>query len=282
MAKKNNEQKLFNSVTDTLLKELDNRSASRSLLTGIPAEQPLEVEHPAMDAALMYAQPGSLLTKLMAPSVYRGVARGLSNGDGVQALIYGLVPETNQWVEISKRAAELQEGNAAKYSQYKAVGIGERLPRQIASRKANLVEKGITPDGEPYVIRRNVLADPNETLRKDLLIKTIGEDSGPAEWANTGIGSRVVRGHADGGGIHIKPSHRGRLTELKERTGKSEAELYNDGNPAHKKMVVFARNARKWNKMDLGGKIQKLAESFNGDYGAMLQMFNRLREKKKK
>lgn len=50
----------------------------------------------------------------------------------------------------------------------------------------------------------------------------------------------------EGGSIHIKPSHRGRLTELKKRTGKSEAELYNDGNPAHKKMVVFARNARKW------------------------------------
>ena len=50
----------------------------------------------------------------------------------------------------------------------------------------------------------------------------------------------------EGGSIYIKPSHRGRLTELKARTGKSEAELYNDGNPAHKKMVVFARNARKW------------------------------------
>lgn len=49
-----------------------------------------------------------------------------------------------------------------------------------------------------------------------------------------------------GGSIHIKPSHRGRLTELKARTGKTESELYNDGNPAHKKMVVFARNARKW------------------------------------
>ena len=68
----------------------------------------------------------------------------------------------------------------------------------------------------------------------------------------------------DGGGIHIKPSHRGRLTELKERTGKTEAELYNDGNPAHKKMVVFARNSRKWHgdggllrKFDTGGIIQK-------------------------
>lgn len=56
----------------------------------------------------------------------------------------------------------------------------------------------------------------------------------------------VRRSLATGGSIYIKPSHRGRLTELKARTGKSEAELYNDGNPAHKKMVVFARNARKW------------------------------------
>lgn len=60
------------------------------------------------------------------------------------------------------------------------------------------------------------------------------------------FGGSVRRTLATGGRIHIKPSHRGRLTELKARTGKSEAELYNDGNPAHKKMVVFARNARKW------------------------------------
>ena len=59
-------------------------------------------------------------------------------------------------------------------------------------------------------------------------------------------GSSNRRSLATGGSIYIKPSHRGRLTELKARTGKSEAELYNDGNPSHKKMVVFARNARKW------------------------------------
>ncbi len=64
----------------------------------------------------------------------------------------------------------------------------------------------------------------------------------------------------NGGGIHIKPSHRGRLTELKARTGKSEAELYNDGNPSHKKMVVFARNARKWKHED-GGFLETAEES---------------------
>ena len=68
-------------------------------------------------------------------------------------------------------------------------------------------------------------------------------------------GGFLANPFAGGGDIHIKPSHRGRLTELKERTGKSEAELYNDGNPAHKKMVVFARNARKWNHHADGGAL---------------------------
>lgn len=68
-----------------------------------------------------------------------------------------------------------------------------------------------------------------------------------------------------GGGIHIKPSHRGRLTELKKRTGKTEAELYNDGNPAHKKMVVFARNARRW-KHGLGGNLSAEAGQLGHPY----------------
>lgn len=58
----------------------------------------------------------------------------------------------------------------------------------------------------------------------------------------------------DGGNIEIK--HPGRLTNLKKRTGKTEAELYNDGNPDHKKMVVFARNARRWHKHAFGGYLE--------------------------
>lgn len=73
------------------------------------------------------------------------------------------------------------------------------------------------------------------------------------------------------GGIHIKPSHRGRLTKLKARTGKTEAELYNDGNPAHKKMVVFARNARKWH--DLGGTLYPDGGSMNPSVGKAMQYF---------
>lgn len=49
---------------------------------------------------------------------------------------------------------------------------------------------------------------------------------------------------AEGGSIHIK--HPGRLTALKERTGKSEAELWATGNAHTRKMITFARNARHW------------------------------------
>lgn len=58
-----------------------------------------------------------------------------------------------------------------------------------------------------------------------------------------GILKRVESGKS---GIHIKPENRGKLTRLKKRTGKSEEELWKEGNPAVRKMITFARNARKW------------------------------------
>lgn len=57
-----------------------------------------------------------------------------------------------------------------------------------------------------------------------------------------------------GGSIHIK--HPGRLTALKKRTGKTEAELWAEGNPDVRKMITFARSARKWHKHGYGGYLQ--------------------------
>lgn len=48
------------------------------------------------------------------------------------------------------------------------------------------------------------------------------------------------------GGIYIKPSHRGRFTALKERTGHSATWFKENGTPAQKKMATFALNAAKW------------------------------------
>lgn len=61
------------------------------------------------------------------------------------------------------------------------------------------------------------------------------------------MGIGLKKGYKDGKSpIHIKPANRGKLTRLKKRTGKSEAELYRTGGPSVRKMITFARNARKW------------------------------------
>jgi len=46
--------------------------------------------------------------------------------------------------------------------------------------------------------------------------------------------------------IHIKPSHKGRLTAIEKRTGKSPSELKKSNDPAVRKMATFALNAKKW------------------------------------
>lgn len=60
---------------------------------------------------------------------------------------------------------------------------------------------------------------------------------------NNGLYRRSLKN----GGIYIKPSHRGRFTALKERTGHSATWFKENGTPAQKKMATFALNAAKWN-----------------------------------
>jgi len=74
---------------------------------------------------------------------------------------------------------------------------------------------------------------------------------------NSFIGMEGVNTFAEGGSIHIK--HPGRLTELKKRTGKTEDELWATGNPEYRKMITFARNARKWKKA-YGGALDELED----------------------
>lgn len=71
---------------------------------------------------------------------------------------------------------------------------------------------------------------------------------------------------SEGGSIEIK--HPGRLTELKKRTGKTEAELWAEGKPDVRKMITFARNSRKF-KHALGGYLDAKDKllAFGGNLG---------------
>ena len=75
-------------------------------ITGQPYDAPLVDEHPGLDLALMYAQPGSIFMKALAPSMAKGIVNGLANGEGAQALMYGLVPESSIVASTAVRNAQ--------------------------------------------------------------------------------------------------------------------------------------------------------------------------------
>lgn len=91
--------------------------------------------------------------------------------------------------------------------------------------------------GKPFELKMNVPIKPNTDASTFDSFKYI------TNFKQGGILKRIESGKS---GIHIKPENRGKLTRLKKRTGKSEAELWKEGNPAVRKMITFARNSRKW------------------------------------
>ena len=92
--------------------------------------------------------------------------------------------------------------------------------------------------------------------------------------------------YAAGGGIHIKPSHEGRFTAYKERTGKTTEEALHSPDPHVRQMANFARNAAKWKHQDggaAGGEqeqvmqvIQAYAEAKGIDPKALIEQLQKL------
>ena len=64
--------------------------------------------------------------------------------------------------------------------------------------------------------------------------------------------------YADGGSIHIKPSHREKFIAYKARTGKTTVEAKHSSDPAVRKMATFAQNASHWGKGADGGSLDTL------------------------
>ena len=103
--------------------------------------------------------------------------------------------------------------------------------------KISKYEIGPILGGKPFELKMNVPIKPNTDS------STLDSYKYITDFKQGGILKRVESGKSR---IHIKPENRGKLTRLKKRTGKSEAELWKEGNPAVRKMITFARNARKW------------------------------------
>lgn len=123
------------------------------------------------------------------------------------------------------------------------ITIGEVPNRSLLSYQADnmgadgLIYNGVYDNG--YNNNQIILSFKKPKLNR---IKS-SLNSPDIRYKQGGILKRVESGKS---GIHIKPENRGKLTRLKKRTGKTEAELWKEGNPAVRKMITFARNSRKW------------------------------------
>ena len=178
--------------------------------------------------------------------------------------IYGYHAATNEWWPLTKRSADAAAGNIDKYSMFSAIGEKQHLPQKISSRH-NVIERGSTFEGYPFVVRANKNPDWFKFRLAD-------DTTGPADWANSGTGSWKVRGHEQGGilsaksGIHIKKENRGKFTKSAKAAGHSVQEhahaVMNNpkATPLQRKRANFAIQAAKWakkRKHENGGVVIK-------------------------
>lgn len=75
--------------------------------------------------------------------------------------------------------------------------------------------------------------------------------------------------HGGKTGIHIKPSHRGRFTAYKERTGKTTEEALHSSDPHVRKMANFARNASHWSHKYADGGATPNVRRYDSGGGIM-------------
>lgn len=100
-------------------------------------------------------------------------------------------------------------------------------------------------------------AEQRDALNRfGLLMSMSNSQQGNDMMGAIGMLAGLSNGYRSGGGIYIKPSHRGRFTELKERTGHSASWFKEHGTPAQKKMATFELNSRHWNNHALGGYLE--------------------------
>lgn len=78
------ENKLFNKVTKHILQDAETQKKPGDPIK----DSPLQVEHPTANIALMIAQPGSVVEKLLAPSAYKGLSTAVQTGGDITGAMF--------------------------------------------------------------------------------------------------------------------------------------------------------------------------------------------------
>lgn len=126
-----------------------------------------------------------------------------------------------------------------------------RTFRDAAAKKFTLSDKNKNQQGKAFESAQQVNAIQQRQLPSDdqLYDHVFSIQEGAKSMSNIDFDDTEHAKH----GIYIKPSHRGRFTAYKERTGKTTEEALHSKDPHVRKMAQFAQNAKHWNHKQHGG-----------------------------
>lgn len=102
------ENKLFDKVTKHILQDVKTQKKPEDTIK----DSPLQVEHPAANIALMIAQPGSVVEKLLAPSAYKGLFNAIQTGGDVTGAMF---PTPKGFLPRRYSKGKMTDGDITRY-----------------------------------------------------------------------------------------------------------------------------------------------------------------------
>lgn len=281
-------------TSDEVAKEILAQAKTRDMYSGRPQDPPLIDEHPGYYLTFGLAQPGGILTKIMAPFAYKGIANGIQNGENVLELMAPGFKKMQSFEELGS----IRDGLARSISgEVKATKNGRVAfdTKKVQTGPKRYVRTGTSKQKATYqtpsseVLGENTPASISE--RTTAYMRALNQATEAAEMGYDSLSeqfyqyasklnpqkdafkSRFLWGklYKNGGvvsaksGIHIKKENRGKFTKSAKAAGHSVQEharaVLNNPNatPLQKKRANFARNAAKWHhkrrKHKFGGTI---------------------------
>ena len=189
--------------------------------------------------------------------VINGVGGSLMNHNGTaraadKFTVNNDVASSGAYSGVGSTAVDAKDsGNA-----YKSSGLFGKLLTNTGALKQEWNLSNYNQSAAAGVLKASKLAQDSANASQDMFSNNLmNKNYNSDQWINGAIttgksGTKLKKKDP----IHIKPSHEGRFTEYKKRTGQTTEEALHSSDPHVRKMANFARNAAKW-KHQQGGRI---------------------------
>lgn len=195
-------RKKYDELASEILSEMRNNGRASGIGN---TDLPLVDEHPEMDVALMATQPGGIVTKLMAPKIYRGMVNGIVNGeDPVQLLMpfakIGKVISAAEAAEITGKIADYGKDIDLATKELEKLKSNLSAVKKGGPGSRDVIQSGIDKANERIRFAKREMSRLKSQLPKSTNVSEPAKGSSVAEEtkkeAEDIVNKRSVAGHA--------------------------------------------------------------------------------------